>query len=128
MRVIQSLAIMVLFCSIAVASPLVVERPIKACADPTTLSVSTSAWTQAPATSNCVSRTIVVVSNPATNSAAIAAYTENSTTASVAITIRPMEIAAGSILTIHLQDNDYLFLVALHTSAENVHIQEYRQR
>ena len=110
------------------ASPLVVERPITACVDPTTLSVSTSAWTQAPATSNCAGRTVVTVTNPAANSAVIAAYSENSTTASVAITVNPIEIAVGATLTIHLQDSDFLFLVSLHTSAENAHIQEFKQR
>ena len=69
-----------------------------------------------------------MVTNPAANTGVIAAYTEGSTTASVATTIQPIQIAVGATLTIHLQDDDYLFLFSLHTTTENVHVQEFKQR
>ncbi len=123
------LVICVILSSVIVskAAPFTVDYPLKACADPTAVSISTSAWTQVPA-SQCAGRTVVVVANIAANNAAMGAYVEESTTASVAITITPIEIAVGSVLTIHLADTQYLFLVSLHTSAENADIQEFRQR
>lgn len=103
------------------------ELSFSAFGTPTTLSVSTSAWTLAPAASSLTSRTGVTVSVPASNTANIVAHVGDCPSTAVAISVRPMELIRGNGFTFFPVNNDAcVWLLSLHTAAENVHVQEFK--
>lgn len=109
------------------ASPLVREAPISSVGTPTTVSVSTSAWTLVPASQTQTGQTGIVVSNPSTNNAAMVGHLAGCSSTSVATTVRPLEFSKGDFTLVAVSDNVCLWLLSLHTSAESVHVQEIRQ-
>ena len=102
--------------------------PIRTPLPATTVSVSTSAWTAIPAT-DTAGRTLVHFSNPASNSGAMSVIASTSPTIpGEAITIRPHEYQPGEGDWFHIYGVDiYWYAVSLHTSAESLHVQEYKQ-
>lgn len=100
---------------------------------PQTLSVSTTAWTRIPSTTTVAavsSRRIgVYVDVPSTSNANMVGIFDScsATSSSVATTIRPIELIKGSeAYFFPLSPSVCLYLMSLHTSAENVHYQEVR--
>lgn len=119
-----------LLCANSVHALSVNDKPVYDVTVATTVSVSTSAWTRVPPTwaDNTESRLGVEVSNPKTNNATIVGVISISTYVagvSEATTIRPIELEAGENELFKIGSKLYLYLLSLHTSAENVHIQEY---
>lgn len=109
--------------------PLVAEAPIKACTDPTQVSISTSAWTQVPSGGNCAGRTGLFLNVISTASARMCGIITNSSSApSVSIGLCPIEIApASDSAFIGISDGSYLWLRSKHTSAEAAEQQEVKQ-
>lgn len=108
------------------SAPLVVEAPVKGYGTPTTVSISTSTWTQIP-TSQTSGRLGVFVDNPNGNSVMVGHIGDCSST-SIATTVRPIEIAASSNSSyIPLREDVCLWLLSLASSAESVHYQEVKQ-
>lgn len=94
----------------------------------TTVSVSTSTWTKVPAASSLARRAGVVVSVPASNTANVVGHLGGCSSTSIAITVRPMEFVKGGGFTlVPIDENVCLYLLSIHTGAENVHVQEIRQ-
>lgn len=119
---------LLLLCSPVHAGGDTEEKPISAPGTGTTVSISTSAWTKVPTTSSLTTRSGIKVSNPASNNAAFAAVlSTSSVTPGEATTVRPVEIERGENPFVPCSDNTYLYLLSLHTSAENAHVQEVRQ-
>ena len=71
------------------AAPKVAEAPIIAYGTPTTVSISTSAWTVVPAASSLTSRTGIIVSVPSTLNANVVGHLGSCASTSVATTVRP---------------------------------------
>ncbi len=110
------------------ASPLVQETPVKSVGTPTTVAISTSAWTKVPASSTLSGRSGVIVDAPATLNANLVGILDSCTSTAVAITVRPIEVIKGnSYLDIPIGDSVCLYLLSLHTGAESIHIQEYKK-
>lgn len=104
------------------------EISISAGGTPTTVSISTSAWTKVPAASSLARRAGVVVSVPASNTANVVGHLGGCSSTSIAITVRPMEFVKGGGFTlVPIDENVCLYLLSIHTGAENVHVQEIRQ-
>lgn len=125
--------IFTLFLALGASSVLaldVEQKPVRYVGTGTTVSISTSAWTLVPASSSLTSqdRSGIKVSNPSTNNAAFAAIlSTSSVTPGEATTVRPIEIGAGENPFIEAEKNIFLYLLSLHTSAENAHVQEVGQ-
>ena len=101
--------------------------PIRTPVTATTVSVSTSAWTVIPATPTS-GRTLIHLSNPASNSAAMAVIISTSSASpGEATTVRPHEYQPGEGDWFHFYGGLYFYALSLHTAAENVHVQEYKQ-
>lgn len=112
----------------AKAAPLVTEAPITSGGTPSTLSVSTSAWTKAPETSTLPGRTGVLISVPASNTANMVGHIASCTSTSVAISVRPMEFVKGNGFTlVPVADSICVYLLSINGSAESVHVQEIKQ-
>jgi len=110
------------------AVPLVGEAPIKGYGTPTTVTVSTSAWTRVPAASSLTGRAGLLVALPASSNANMEGHLGSCTSTSVAKTVRPIELIKGTgFVFIPASDNVCLYLLSLDTAAENVHVQEVKQ-
>lgn len=109
------------------AAPLVAEAPIKEYGTPTTISVSTSAWTKLPTSSTLDGRFGLLVSNPASSNAVMVAHLGNCTSTAIATTVRPLEIAKGGFILVPVSPSVCVWALSLHTSAENIHVQEIKQ-
>jgi hypothetical protein len=108
-------------------SPRVQESAITGFGTPTTVSISTSAWTKVP-TTTLESRSGFIISLPATASANMAGHLQSCSSTVIATTVRPIEIVKGNGFTLFPVSNDVcLWLISLHTEAENVHVQEINQ-
>lgn len=95
---------------------------------PTTVSISTSAWTKVPAVSSLARRTGMVVSVPASNTANVVGHFGGCSSTAIATTVRPMEFLKGGGFTlVPIDENVCLYLLSIHTAAENIHVQEIRQ-
>ncbi len=98
---------------------------------PSSVSISTSAWTLVPASAdgNMPKRSGIIVDNPSTNSAGMQAIiTTSSTAPTISTNTRPIELkAADSPSTIGLGHAVFLWVVSSHTAAELLHYIEYRQ-
>lgn len=94
----------------------------------TTVSISTSAWTKVPAASSLARRAGMVVSVPSTNNANVVGDLGSCSGYSSATSIRPLEFVKGAgFILVPIDDNLCLYLLSLHTAAENVHVKEIRQ-
>ena len=100
---------------------------------PQTLSVSTNSWTRIPSTTTVAAvsarRIGVYVDLPSTSNANMVGVfgSCSATSCSVATTIRPIELIKGSeAYFFPLSPSVCLYLMSLHTAAENVHYQEVR--
>lgn len=100
--------------------------PIGAAGTGTAVSISTSAWTAAPATSSLNRRTLVKLRNKASNTAAIIC-TVSAASPSEAITVGDIEVQPGENPSLEIDDNMDLYCVSLHTGAETINVKEYRQ-
>ena len=104
------------------------EVSISTVGTPTTVSISTSAWTKVPATSSLANRNGILLSVPATLTANVVGILDGCTSTAVATTVRPMEYAKGNGFTLVPVNNDIcLWLLSIHTAAESVHVQEVKQ-
>lgn len=127
-RVMIALAAVALTTVSAKAIEATKELSIGAFGTPHTISVSTSAWTKVPSSTTLNRRTGYIVSNPATNSANMVAHLGNCSSTTIATTVRPQEILKGNGFVFEPNDaNVCLWMLSLHTSAENVHVQEVAQ-
>lgn len=100
---------------------------------PATVGISTSAWTRIPSTSTVTSvgsrRVGLYFNLPATASANMVGLFDSCSTtfSAVATTIRPLEfIRTEGSYFIPMTPSVCLYLLSLHTSAENIHYQEVR--
>lgn len=110
-------------------APAVREQSFTAVGTATTVSISTSAWTKVPTTSSLTGRTEVCIDLPASATANMSAIISSvSSTPVEAITVRPIEIIKGEMdRCIQIGDALYLYVISLHTGAENLHVQERRR-
>ena len=109
-------------------TPVVVkENSITAVGTPTTVSVSTSAWTVVPAASSLTERSGMIVSLPAAANAVMVGHFGGCTSTAIATTVRPLELAKGGFILVPAANDVCLYLMSLHTAAESVHIQEIGQ-
>jgi len=107
----------------------VAEEPVREISTAFTVSVSTSDWTKTTGFGVATTRARragIKCSNPATNNAAVVGILSIGTP-SEATTVRPIEIQTGENPFIPAGDSIDLYLLSLHTSAENVHCQEVGQ-
>lgn len=96
--------------------------------DAHTLSVSTSAWTEASDVNTLADRSGIRCANPATNNAAVyGIISDDGVAPSEATSVHPIEIGTGENPFIPLRNNQGLYLISGHTAAENVHCQEIGQ-
>lgn len=111
------------------AAPAVREQSFTAVGTATTVSISTSAWTKVPTTSSLTGRTTICLDLPASATANMSAIISTSSVVpGEAITVRPIEIIKGEQdRCIDVGDALYLYVLSLHTAAENLHIQERRK-
>ena len=112
------------------ASPLSVnstEVSISTIGTPTTVSVSTSAWTMVPAASSMTGREGIMVSLPTTLNAVVVGHLGNCTSTAVATTVRPLEFAKGGFVLVPVGPGVCLWTLSLHTGAESIHVQEIGQ-
>ena len=110
------------------ASPLVQETPVKSVGTPTTVSISTSAWTLVPAASSVSGRSGLIVDAPATLNANLVGHLGGCTSTAVATTVRPIEVIKGeSQIDLPIGDSVCLWLLSLHSAAESIHVQEYKK-
>lgn len=104
------------------------EISISAGGTPTTVSISTSAWTKVPAASSLSRRAGIIVSVPASNTANVVGHLGGCSSTAIATTVRPMEFSkGGGFVLVPIDENVCLWLLSLHTAAESVHVQEVRQ-
>lgn len=102
------------------------EETINRIGTATTVSISTSSWTLCPSASTRANRAGVYVNNPSTSSASMAGILSASSP-SEATTIQPLEFQSGEWALIPIGNGINLYLLSLHTSAENAHCQEIGQ-
>lgn len=104
------------------------EAPISAVGEAATVSVSTTSWTQMSSVSGSKleRRSGVDISNPSASNASIACV-KSSGTPSEATTIRPHELEAGEDKPFYVGNAVDVYCLSLHTSAESMHVQEFRQ-
>lgn len=108
-------------------APMVEEATILGYGTPATISISNSAWTKVPTTAYG-SRSGFVVSVPASNNANMVGHLANCTSTAIATTVRPIEIIKGNGFTLFPAGNGVcLWLLSLHSGAENAHVQEIAQ-
>lgn len=118
----------VFFAGVCYAAPRVEEMPITEVGTATTVSISTSAWTEVPAATSLKSRNGLLVSVPATSNANVVGVLINCGDTAPATTVRPIEIVKGNGFTLFPIDPGVcLELLSLHTAAENVHVVEVKQ-
>lgn len=122
-------AVILLFSATAVyAVPPTREQSITAVGTPTTVVVSTSAWTKVPATSSLTGRHGILVDVPTGNTAGMAGVLDSCSGTNVAISVRPLEFTkADSFKDLPLPDSVCLYMLSLHSSTESVHVQEYQK-
>lgn len=125
-KILLFLSSIVCFVGLAKADPKVMESPWSSYGTPTTVSISSSAWTAVPTTSSLSGRRAILVSIPASASASDFAHIGGCTSTDVATTVRPMELTKGGFYTLPLGDRDCLWVMTLHTSAQNLHVQEVK--
>lgn len=111
------------------AAPSVKEAQIVSVGTATTVSVSTSSWTKVPSGTQLSNRSGILVNNPSTNNASmVGVLSTDSSAPSEATTVRPLEFATSSDFTfVPISSGVYLYLLSLHSIAENVHVQEIVQ-
>ncbi len=115
--------------AVASAAPGVFEVPVTSYGTPTTVSVSTITWTKAPAATSLTDRTAIIVNNPNANTARMVGHIGGCSATSIATTVQPLEFAPSTDFTIvPLADGVCLWLLSLHSAAENVHVQEVSQK
>lgn len=108
-------------------APMTMEAPIRDYGTPTTVSISTSAWTMVPTTST-TGRIGIYVDVPATANASMVAHIGNCTSTAVATTVRPIEIVKGEQSSYFpLRDDVCLWVLSLHSAAESLHYQEVKK-
>lgn len=112
----------------AYAAPKVMEATIGEVGTPTTVSISTSAWTKVPASSSLTGFTGFYVSLPAASNAVMAGHLGSCSGTSIATTVRPLELAKGGFIFLPMDGQVCLYLISLHTAAESVHVQEIKQK
>lgn len=108
----------------------VAEEPVRELATAHTVSIATHTWTKATSVTSATTlkrRAGVKCSNPATSNAAMVGILSIGTP-SEATTIRPIEIQEGENPFIPAGDGIDLYLLSLHTAAENAHCQEVGQQ
>lgn len=112
----------------AASSPaLSVESSIREVGTPTTVSVSTSAWTMVPAASTLTGREGIMVSLPTTLNAVVVGHLGDCTSTAVATTVRPLEFAKGGFVFVPTGSAVCLWVLSLHSGAESIHVQEIGQ-
>jgi hypothetical protein len=128
-NLIVGLGLLLVACGAKAAAMPVRIQSYTAVGTATTVSISTSAWTKVPTTSSLTGRTEVCVDLPASASAGmVGIISSNSSTPAEAITVRPIEIVKGEQDRCYdVPDGLYLYLLSLHTGAENAHVQERRR-
>jgi hypothetical protein len=103
------------------------EVPIDRAGTAITVSISTSAWTQAnTSTSYLQNRSAIRVTNPTSNTAVMYGICKE-TTPTEAITVKINEIAKGSNMTIPCGPGMNLYLLSGHTGAESAAVWEVGQ-
>ena len=117
----------------ALAGPDALEIPISSYSAVTSVSVSTSAWTNAtPAEVRLTDLWAVLVDNPSTNSAIMHGHLwgcASAPTASTSTYKGPIELtAADPAYELHITEDLCLWLVSRHTAAESVMVQGVRKR
>lgn len=127
-----ALLLLSVFVSLINAEPTqVIETSIGRVGTPITVSISTSVWTKVPTSRTLSNRTEVIVDEPASNTANMVAHYNvcSSTFSSVATTVRPIEIIKGEQdRPYEIDGNTCLWVLSLHTAAENLHYQEVSRR
>jgi len=107
-----------------------IEEPIVYYQAPESVSVSTSAFTNVTSTTTRMRfLSAILIDNPSSNSAKMYGHLGDCTSTSVATSVLgPVEIAPGSNGGfIRLAEDVCLWLISLHTSAENVTVQGVKQ-
>ena len=125
-------SVVVLFGLMAASSgdcaPFAAEAPVIAYGTPTTVSVSESAWTKVPASQTINGRMALIVDVPATSNANMVGHLGDCTSTSIATTVRPLEfIKSSGFAVIGVNPGVCLWMLSLHSGAENVHVQEVKQ-
>lgn len=110
-----------------------IEAPIKRWTTPVSVSVSTSSYTNVISTTTraLYGITAILIDNPSTNTGIVHGHIGNCTSTAVSTsTVKgPIEIAPSSNGgSIGLSDDECIWLVSRHTSAESVTIQAVSQR
>lgn len=100
------------------------EETIKQVGTAETVSISTSAWTACPGTQTRDDQAGIYATNASTSP--MVGILSNGTP-SEATTIRPLRFAANEQQFINTSDAINLYLLSLHTSAQNAHCQEVRK-
>lgn len=100
------------------SSPAVREQAITSVGTPTSVSISTSAWTKCPATT-ADTRVGVVVGLAATNNAGMAGIMVNTGVTAPATSLQLLPLSKGSYNIIPVSPGVELYLISLHTAAES---------
>jgi hypothetical protein len=103
------------------------EVSISTVGTPTTVSISTSAWTMVPAASTLATRNGINLSVPASLNAVVVGHLGDCTSTAIATTVRPLEFSKGSFYFIPVNNSICLWTLSLHTAAESIHVQEVKQ-
>lgn len=131
-------AILILAAAGLEAAPRYIESELYDCStvlngstpDAENVSLSTSAWTPVPAIANVNERrTVLFVTNLSTNNAVANFIISGSTiTPTVSIGIAMFQLQASEYEVLGIDNQNYLFGVSKHTSAESVGTGECQQR
>lgn len=111
------------------AAPPVAEAPINGFGTPVTIAISSTTLTKVPS-SQTEGRMGIFLDVPATNTGRVVGFLGNCTSATVAATIRPIEIAPGNNSSyFSIREDVCLWVINLNTGAasENSHYQEVKQ-
>jgi hypothetical protein len=121
----------VLFLALIVkaAAPLVTDAPVLGYGPPVTVAISSTTLTKVPTTQTS-GRVGIYFDNSSTNTARMVGFFGDCTSTSLAVSIRPIEIAPGNNSTyFSMREDVCLWLLDLNTAAasENAHYQEVKQ-
>jgi len=114
--------------AVAFAAPRVSEQSVTDVGTATAVSISTSAWTKVPASSSLTSRTQIRIGLAAGLNAGMGGILGDcDTSPSEAITVTPRVYAKGASYVVEVYQDVCLYLVSLHTAAENADVQEEKK-
>lgn len=111
------------------SAPSVKEAQITDVGTATTVSVANNAWTKVPSGTPLGNRSGLLINNPSSNSSVmVGVLSTNASSPTEATTVRPLEFSPASDFTfVPISSGVYLYLMSLHSAAENVHVQEIVQ-